>query len=132
VAKNIGVVQNFYEALGAGDVPRALGLLSTHLEWTEAEGFPYYSGTWHEPQMVVDKLLIPIMRDWEGFSITAHEFIADGEKVVSFGKYSGTFRATGRTMVAPFAHRWVVQDGKIVRFDMYTDTLKIQEAMKAA
>ncbi len=35
-------------------------------------------------------------------------------------------------MSAPFAHRWVVRDGKIVRFNMYTDTVKVLEAMGAA
>ena len=44
------VVQEFYSALRAGDVTRAAAVLSPDLEWTEAEGFPYYSGTWGGPQ----------------------------------------------------------------------------------
>ena len=39
------VVQGFYDALAQGDV-----------RWTEAEHFPYYSGTWIGPQAVLDKL----------------------------------------------------------------------------
>lgn len=128
----IGVVQEFYSALGAGDVTRAVAVLSPDLEWTEAEGFPYYSGTWRGPQPVVDKLLVPLTRDWTVFSVTPHEFIAADERVVSFGSYAGTFRSTGRSMSAPFAHRWVVRDGKIVRFNMYTDTVKVLEAMGAS
>lgn len=58
-----------------------------------------------------------------------HEYIATDERVVSFGTYVGTLRATGRSMSAPFAHRWVVRDGKIVRFNMYTETAKVLEAM---
>jgi hypothetical protein len=131
VTDAVSVVQEFYSALRAGDVARALAVLSPEIEWTEAEGFPYYSGTWRTPQAVVDKLLIPLAKDWVVFSVTPHEFIAVDERVVSFGTYEGTFRSTGRSMSAPFAHRWVVRDGKIVRFNMYTDTVKVLEAMGA-
>ena len=79
-----------------------------------------------------NKLLIPLANDWVVFSVTPHEFIAADERVVSFGTYAGTFRTTGRSMSAPFAHRWVVRGGKIVRFNMYTDTVKVLEAMGAA
>jgi ketosteroid isomerase-like protein len=33
-------------------------------------------------------------------------------------------------MRAPFAHVWRVADGKLARFDMYTDTLLVQRAME--
>jgi uncharacterized protein len=78
---------------------------------------------------VVDNLLVPLAKDWAGFSVTAHEFVAVDERVISFGTYTGTFRRTERSMSAPFAHRWVVRDGKIVQFNMYTDTVKVLEAM---
>lgn len=108
---------------------RAVAVLSPDLEWTEAEGFPYYSGTWRGLQAVVENLLAPLARDWSSFSVTTHEFLAVDERVVSFGTYAGTFRCTGRSMSARFAHRWEVRDGKIVRFNMYTDTVKVLEAM---
>jgi ketosteroid isomerase-like protein len=124
-------VRAFYDKLGHGDVPGVLALLRDDLEWTEAERFPYYSGTWRSPQEVLDKLFVPLMRDWDGFSAKAHEFIAEGDRVVSLGVYAGTSRATGKSMTAPFAHAWTVRDGRIARFDMYTDTAKVLEALKA-
>lgn len=33
-------------------------------------------------------------------------------------------------MRAPFAHVWQVADGKLARFDMYTDTLLVRRAME--
>jgi uncharacterized protein len=38
-------VRRFYDALRRGDVPAVLSLLDAQVEWTEAERFPYYSGT---------------------------------------------------------------------------------------
>jgi ketosteroid isomerase-like protein len=134
MTSTIDRVSAFYAALGRGDVPALLGLLHPELEWTEAEGFPYYSGTWREPGDVLKNLIAPLMRDWDDFSATVEDFIAEGDRVVSLGVYRGVYRgvnkATGKTMRAPFAHVWRVADGKLKRFDMYTDTVLVVRAMQ--
>ncbi len=122
-------VKRFYEALGRGDVAMILDLLDPQVQWTEAESFPYYSGTWSGPDAIVNNLLIPLARDWEGFSATAHEFIASENRVVSLGIYMGKFKRTGRAIKVAFAHVWTVRNGKLARFDMYTDTAKVLEAV---
>jgi uncharacterized protein len=127
----IDTVRRFYDALGAGDVPAVLSLLDAQVQWTEAERFPYYGGAWLGPQAVLDNLLKPLARDWEGFSAKAHEFIAEGDRVVSLGTYSGKFRKTGRSFSAAFAHVWTVRGDKLARFDMHTDTAKVLEALQA-
>ena len=131
MATPVTIVRRFYDALGRGDVPTVLSLLDAQVEWTEAERFPYYGGTWHGPQAVLDNLLKPLSGDWEGFSVKAHEFIAEGDRVVSLGTYSGTFKKTGRTFSAAFAHVWSVRDGKLTRFNMHTDTAKVLEAVRS-
>lgn len=130
MTKPIDVIRNFYAAIGRGDAAGVLALLHDELEWTEAERFPYYSGTWRSPQEVLEKLLKPLARDWDGFSAKAHDYISEGDRVVSIGEYAGTFKTTGKAMSAAFAHVWTVRDGKIARFDMYTDTAKALEAMR--
>lgn len=124
------VVQAFYDALAQGDVPAVLGQLAADVQWTEAERFPYFSGTWTGPQAVLDKLLKPLATDWADFSARPSEFIVDGERVVALGAYAGTYRRTGRSMNSPFAHVWSVRDGKIASFSMYTDTAKVLEATR--
>jgi ketosteroid isomerase-like protein len=124
------IVRTFYVAIAAGDVAGVVGSLHPQLEWTEAEGFPYYSGTWTRPQDVVEKLLAPLMRDWDPFSAVASDFIVEGDRVVSLGAYAGVSKATGKAMRAPFAHVWRVEDGKLRRFDMYADTLLIDRALR--
>ena len=126
----LNVVKSFYPALGRGDVPAVLVLLDPDVEWTEAERFPYYSGTWHGPQAVLDNLLRPLASEWENFSATADDFIIEGKQVVAFGVYAGTYKQTGKSMTAAFAHRWAVSEGRITSFVMYTDTAKILEALR--
>jgi ketosteroid isomerase-like protein len=123
------IVRDFYDALGQGDLAGLLSLLDSEVEWTEAERFPYYSGTWHGPQAVVDNLLVPLSRDWDPFSAKADEFIAQGERVVALGTYSGTSKKTGRSFRSAFAHVWTVRGDKLARFNMHADTAKVLEAI---
>jgi ketosteroid isomerase-like protein len=126
----VTIVRRFYDALGREDVPAVLSLLDAQVEWTEAERFPYYGGTWHGPQAVQDNLLKRLAVDWDGFSAKAHEFITEGDRVVSLGTYSGTFKKTGRSFSAAFAHVWTVRGDKLASFSMHTDTAKVLEAVQ--
>ena len=125
----IKLVKSFYDAVASSDLPGILAVLHPNLAWTEATGFPYFSGTWRRPQEVVVKLLVPLARDWDEFAAVPEEFLIDGDRVVTFGAYSGIAKATGKPMRAQVAHRWQIREDKIARFDMYTDTLLIHRAM---
>ena len=57
------------------------------------------------------------------------EFIDGGDNVVVLGKYSGTYKATGKSFQADFAHVWTIRDGKAVKFVQYTDTALVQKAL---
>ncbi len=94
----IDVVKRFCDALGRGDVPSLMALLASDIAWTGAERFPYYAGTGRTPQQVVDHLLVPLARDWDGYSAKPESYVAEGERVVTFGAYAGTYKATGKAM----------------------------------
>ena len=126
----VDTVRDFYAVLAKGDVPGVVALLHPTLEWTEAQGFPYYSGTWRTPQEVIEKLLAPLMRDWDDFSADVDDFIVQGDRVVSLGSYAGVSKTTGKAMRSPFAHVWRVTDGRLARFNMYADTWLIRTAME--
>jgi ketosteroid isomerase-like protein len=125
------VVESLYDSLAKGDVPAVLGLLDPQVKWTEAERFPYYSGTWVGPQAVLDNLLKRLAADWNDFAATPKDYLIEGAKIVSFGTYSGVYKRTGKSMRADFAHVWTVESGKITSFLMYTDTAKVLEALAA-
>jgi uncharacterized protein len=128
---SVTIVRRFYDALGRGEVAAVLSLLDAQVEWTEAERFPYYGGTWRSPQAVLDNVLKPLAADWAGFSAKAHEFIAEGDRVVALGTYSGTFKKTGRSFSAAFAHVWTVRGDRLASFNMHTDTAKVLEAVQS-
>ena len=126
---NLDSVRGVYDAFAKGDVPAVLGFLSPDVQWTEAEGFPY-GGTYVGPQAVAEGVFMRLGTEWEGFAAVPDEFIDGGDSVVALGQYSGTYKATGKSFRANFAHVWEVREGKAVRFTQYVDTLLVQRALQ--
>jgi uncharacterized protein len=129
MAEPIEVLRKFYWLLERGDAPGALALLHSEVEWTEAKRSPYYAGTLRGAQSVVSKVFEPITGDFEDFATTPSEFLAQGDRVISIGNYSGVARATKRHLLAPFVHSWTVLDGALRRFDQYTDSAAWKEPL---
>lgn len=126
---NLNSVQKVYEAFAKGDIPAVLGFLTPDCAWTEAEGFPY-GGTYHGPRAVLEGVFMRLGSEWNGFAAVPDEFIDGGDSIVVLGKYSGTYKRTGKSFEANFAHVWKVKDGKAVRFIQYVDTLLVDRVVK--
>ncbi len=126
---NLNSVQSVYDAFAKGDIPTVLGFLSSDINWTEAEGFPY-GGTYIGPDAVLGGVFMRLGTEWEGFAAVPEEFIDAGDTVVVLGKYSGKYKTTGKSFQANFAHVWKVRDGKAIRFVQYVDTLIVQQALQ--
>jgi ketosteroid isomerase-like protein len=122
-------VRGIYEAFAAGDIPGVLGVFSPEIQWTEAEGGPY-GGQFIGPQAVLENVFMKLGGEWDGYSAVPSEFVAEGDTVIALGEYSGTFKATGKSFRAPFAHVWKFEDGKAVRFRQYTDTAVHQRPLQ--
>jgi ketosteroid isomerase-like protein len=122
------VVRGVYDAFGLGDVPAVLGALADDIEWHEAEGMPC-GGVHRGPRMVAEKVFAPLTADVEGFMVTPEEVIATGDTVAVVARYTGTGKATGRSLDLPVTHVWDVREGKIVRFRQFADTAKFLEVV---
>jgi ketosteroid isomerase-like protein len=118
---NLDVVRGAYQAFASGDIPSVLSVFSPAIHWTEAEGGPY-GGVFIGPNAVLENVFMKLGGEWDGFSAIPLEFVADGQTVVALGEYSGTYKATGKSFKAPFAHVWKFADGKATSFHQYTDT----------
>jgi ketosteroid isomerase-like protein len=120
-------VRAFYAALGQGDAPSALGLMAEDIEWNTMW---HYKVDGRGPQNVAEGLLKPLIAEWSSFALTPSEYIADGNTVVSLGRFAGVHGASGKTVDAAYAHVWDVTGGKIQRFRQYIDTLAVTEARR--
>ncbi len=125
---NVEMLGNLYESFAAGDVPAVLQGFDENIEWTEAEGFPY-GGTYRGGNAILENVFMRIATEWDGYTVAPDEFLDAGERVVVLGHYSGSYKATGKSMKVPFAHVWTLADGKVKKFVQYTDTLKVSEVL---
>jgi ketosteroid isomerase-like protein len=121
----LDTVVAFYAALGAGDAASALGLMSPDIEWLAM--WPYRTDG-RGPQKVAEGVFMKLQQDWGAFKIEPSEYMAEGDSVLSVGRFTGVFGATGKTADAGYAHLWTVRDGQITRFRQFIDTLAIAQA----
>ncbi len=121
MSSNLDVVRGVYQAFAVGDIPSVLAALSPDVRWTEAEGGPY-GGVSVGPGAVLENVFMKIGAEWDGFAAVPGEFVVDGSTVVALGEYSGTYKTTGKSFKAPFAHVWKFDGGKAASFHQYTDT----------
>ena len=59
------------------------------------------------------------------------QFHDAGDTVVVEGRYTGTYKATGKSLDAQVTHIWSLRDGKVTSFQQYVDTAQLQEVMGA-
>lgn len=123
------IVQSFYDGLAAGDLPRAFERFAARIDWWQTESASHAQGNpYTTAAAVVEGVLLPIGRDWEGFRVEVERVIGDGETVIALGQYSGVHRRSRKSLAAPFAHAWTVRDGQILAFREYVDTKLMERA----
>ncbi len=129
--ENVEVVRSFYEAIRRGDVGTVLGLMDPQVEWNEAENFLYADRSpYIGPDQILNGVFMRLMSEWEGFKAIPEQFIGMGDTVAVTGRYQGTYRETGKSVNAQLVHVYTVKDGKLVKFQQYTDTAQFRDAVK--
>lgn len=128
---NVHLIEGLYQAFGRGDVPAVLALFDASIAWREAEGNPYMpSGeAWVGPEAVLENLFMKLGDEWDEFTVHPRAFHDAGESVVVEGRYTGTFKASGKQLDAQLCHVWNIRDGKISSFQQYVDTGQLQAVM---
>jgi uncharacterized protein len=122
------IIQDHYAASARADLDGMLAPLAPDVEWTEMVGFPY-AGTYRGVDEVRENVFLRLGSEWTDYTATPDQLLASGDHVVAFGTYTGTFTATGKSMSARFVHHWTFRDGQVVRFEQFTDTHVVREAM---
>jgi len=130
---NVQLMRDLYEAFDRKDIPTVLGAMDPDIEWHEAEGNPLEpSGkAWRGPDAVMQNLFVRIGTEFEGFTVHPKQFHDAGATVVVEGRYTGTYKATGKRFDAQMCHVWKIHDGKITSFQQYVDTAQLQDVVGA-
>lgn len=125
---NLELIRRTYEGSSEENGRNLMAVLHPQVEWTEAEGFPY-AGTYVGVDALMAGVFSRLAGEWIDYRAQVHTYLADGDRVAAFGLYSGTYKATGKSMQAAFAHLYEIQEGKILRMTQYVDTVMVAKAL---
>lgn len=129
MADNAALLQDLYESFAQGDVPAVLAAMDPKIEWNEAEHVTFWPGeAFIGPDAVVQGVFARIPATFgDTFRIEITRIQDCGSTVVMEGRYKGVAQATGKTLDAQVTHIWDLSEGKVVKFQQYTDTWQFAE-----
>lgn len=126
---NLDIIKAHYAGSDTQDIDAMLAPLTPATRWTEMAGFPC-AGSYVGPKAVVENVFQVLGTEWDGYTLKIDRLIDGGDTIVGIGTYSGTYRATGKSMVARVTHVWDLKDGKVTHFEQFTDTALVADAMR--
>ena len=130
---NLQPARDLYDAFSSGPLAAILGLFDADIEWREAEGHPYQpSGdAFIGPDDIAQNVFRRIGRGWDSFTVQPKSFHDAGDTVVMEGRYTGTYKATGKSLDAQVCHVLKFRDGKLTSFQQFANTAHLQDVMGA-
>lgn len=124
------IVADHYAASERRDPAAMMADIAPTIEWTEMAGFPC-AGTYRSADEIVHNVFRRLGADWHDYAFKLETLHDAGDTVLGVGYYSGTHKRTGKSFRCRVAHVWRVAAGQIVRFEQFTDTLLVAQAMQA-
>lgn len=123
------IVSDMYRAFGDRDERQLRTLIDPDVVWIQNDGFPGGGGERRGIEAVLADVFGKFRSEWAQWQVEIDRMYQSDEAVFVLGEYIGIFKATGRSMRAAFAHVYWVRDDRIVRFQQFTDTRMIAQAM---
>jgi uncharacterized protein len=125
---DLGLIQEVYAAYAQGNSQFILDHVTDDVDWiNEGPDSIPYAGTF-KGRKDVQRFFESIGTSVDNGRVTAEDWIAQGDKVVSTGRFTATVKKSGRRIDVPIAHVFTVRNGKIARWVGYADTARVAEA----
>ncbi len=130
VMKNLDIIKSTYEGKTSEENGKNLTkYVAEDISWTEAKGFPY-AGTYIGLESVTENVFKRLASEWIDYKFSPEDYIANEDKVVAYGTYSGTYKKTNKYFEARVAHIWKLNNGKIISFEQFVDSKSVDEAIR--
>jgi ketosteroid isomerase-like protein len=131
--ENIALIKKMYDAFGRGDIQTIVDHLTDDVEWlAEGPSSVAYFGKMKGPAEVQSKFFGGIAGTQEEMKLAMEDFIAQGDGVATFGRYSARVKATGKRFDGPLGHLFRIRGGKVSKFVNLGDTAAVAEAYSGA
>jgi ketosteroid isomerase-like protein len=129
--KPLDVVRKIYRDFAAGDGAAVLAAFAEDAEFRLAESHPYRgsAGAWRGKQAIAQNFLAVAAPEWDGWSVGIEKTIEADDAVIVEGRYSGSYKPTGRKMDVQLCHVWRFHGDRIASFHQYVDTARLRHVM---
>jgi len=126
---NTQIVQEAYAAFGRGDIQSILDRLSDDIVWLGVYGASPKVPTSGERRgkAAIATFFKQVAETVNFSSFEPKEFVATGDKVVCLGHYKATTNVGG-SFDSDFAMVFTLKNGKVVRFQEFTDSAAVNAA----
>ncbi|MEV4095558.1 nuclear transport factor 2 family protein [Streptosporangium saharense] len=126
----MNAVDRLYRGFAARDPEAILGALHPEFVGTVSAGMPLGVGGTHTgPEAMLGDCWGVVFTHLDTAPYPEEEVWSGPERVVVFGHYRGTARASGRAHEAAFAHDLRLRDGLVAGLVQITDTARWGEAL---
>lgn len=129
--ENVALIRKMYAAFSAGDVQTLLDNIADTAEWINhgPESIPYAGRRSGKKQ--IREFFEAIGDTTMGAKVTPGDFVASGDNVAVTGRYTARVRNTGSDIDTPVAHLFTLRNGKVTRWEGYSDTAHVADAHTA-
>jgi len=129
---NTALIQKIYAAFGRGEIQTILDRLTPDVQWVlDGPAAIPYSGARTGVDQVAG-FFEALATTQENHTLTIDEYIAQGDNVVTVGRYAADVKSTGKRIDCAVAHVFTIRDGKIARFLDFVDTAQMADAYVGA
>lgn len=130
--ENVRTIEEFYAAFGRGDVPSLLNALAEDVDWRHprADDIPW--GGNRRGRDEISSFFAAVAQTIDVEKFEPREFVAKDDRVIVFGHEQMRVKSNGLTYGVEFTHAWTLRGGKIIRFQEYTDTATLVEALRGS
>jgi ketosteroid isomerase-like protein len=129
---NTQVVRDCYRYFSEGNIEELLNQLTDNVQWSVPgpREIPYAGIRQGKPS--VREFFKQVEETEEVLKMEPREFIEQGNNVVALGYWEAKVKKTGRLAKSEWAMVFTLKDGKIARFQEYSDTYNSAEAHRNA
>lgn len=125
---NKQLVMEGYRLFQAGQIDELLSRYHDDAEWTSPElEFVPFSGAFHGKAEIA-QFFAKLDASVHANRFEPTQFIAENDKVVVTGFANWLAKPTGRSYDSSWVHIFTLRDGKVARFESFSDTLAMARA----
>jgi ketosteroid isomerase-like protein len=130
--ENLQLVRQGYAAFQRGDIEGVLQTFADDIEWTIPGPADIPLNGRRQGRGEVAEFFKLLAETEEAQVFEPQRFVAGEELVIVLGHYRWLIKANGRIAEADWVHVFTCRDGKVAKFQEYSDTAAFAAAYRAA